>query len=68
MPSFRNTRTNTTNVQQLDSNFNQLPNYHEEEIIQFVMGLPRDPLLTENVKSKIIAKVRLRDSGIIGAY
>jgi hypothetical protein len=43
------------------------------------MGLPTDPLLTgkliwiknfdlENVKSKIIAKVRLRDSGIMGAY
>jgi hypothetical protein len=42
------------------------------------MTLPTDPLLTgknhnfnntlENVKSKIIAKVRLRDSGIMGAY
>ena len=40
----------------------------EDDIINFVRSLSVDPLLTENVKSKIIAKVRLRDSGIMGAY
>jgi hypothetical protein len=40
----------------------------EDDIINFVRSLQVDPLLTENVKSKIIAKVRLRDSGIMGAY
>lgn len=40
----------------------------EDDIINFVRSPSVDPLLTENVKSKIIAKVRLRDSGIMGAY
>ena len=40
----------------------------EDDIINFVRSLQVDPLLTENLKSKIIAKVRLRDSGIMGAY
>jgi hypothetical protein len=40
----------------------------EEDIINFVRGLPVDPLLTENVKTKIISKVRQRDGGIMGAY
>ena len=45
-----------------------MPGMQEEDIINFVRGMQTNSLLTENVKSKIIAKVRLRDGGIMGAY
>jgi hypothetical protein len=39
-----------------------------EDIIAFIRSLPVDPLLTESVRAKIIAKVHQRDIGVLGAY
>lgn len=42
---------------------------HEEELILFVRNLSLDPpLFTEQVRQKVISKVRQKDSGILGAY
>eukprot|EP00349_Pseudokeronopsis_sp_Brazil_P009520 CAMPEP_0202968618 /NCGR_PEP_ID=MMETSP1396-20130829/13978_1 /ASSEMBLY_ACC=CAM_ASM_000872 /TAXON_ID= /ORGANISM="Pseudokeronopsis sp., Strain Brazil" /LENGTH=95 /DNA_ID=CAMNT_0049695123 /DNA_START=95 /DNA_END=379 /DNA_ORIENTATION=+ len=49
-------------------NITAIPSSPEEDIIAFVRNIPTDAIFTEAVKAKVIAKIRQKDSGIIGAY